>query len=228
MTPVSIDVFEWPISLHLAALASFDDPPGLLPTEVLTAEFRANKNGIAFGSMGPKPAKWKVHTFSIAEVALDVSYEWGKGSGGGSFNGVFVIKAPLQQPKGAKFSWPTQLFGTVAYTSSPSQWTLSGSGIGLTAAWMDSCRRTAPMWTHTDRNPKVSVWNISTSPIIIMSRGHPLSTSLGSWSLVYTGSPSTSTALRTAGTSLPPPSQTKIIMSSRRWVTSSPALLVTR
>ena len=134
MLPVSISASEWPKSLDLAALAGFDDPPSFLPTEVLAAEFSANKQGIAFkGSMRPKPHKGKVPTFSIAEVAVQVSYEWGKGSGG-TFNGAFTLAALLQQPKGAKFGRPTQLIGTVAYSSNPSRWTLSGTVFDLYAS----------------------------------------------------------------------------------------------
>ncbi|KAH8689866.1 hypothetical protein BGW36DRAFT_465854 [Talaromyces proteolyticus] len=134
MTPVSIEPSNWPKSLDLAALGGFEDLPDFLPTEILTAEFRANKKGIAFGgSMRPKPAKGKVPTFSIAEITLEVSYEWGNGAGG-TFNGAFSIKALLQQPKGAKYGWPTQLIGTVAYSSNPSRWTLSGTVYDLYAS----------------------------------------------------------------------------------------------
>ncbi|OXV09543.1 hypothetical protein Egran_02694, partial [Elaphomyces granulatus] len=134
MMPVSIDVSQWRKSLDLAALAGFNDAPSFLPTEVLTAEFRANKKGIAFGGvLKPKTPPGKVPTFRIAEVALQVSYEWGSGSGG-TFNGAFAIRALLQQPKGSRFGWPTQLIGTIAYSSTDARWTLSGTVYDLYAS----------------------------------------------------------------------------------------------
>jgi hypothetical protein len=134
LMPVSIDVSQWRKSLDLAALAGFNDAPSFLPTEVLTAEFRANKKGIAFGGvLKPKTPSGEVPTFRIAEVALQVSYEWGSGSSG-TFNGAFAIRALLQQPKGSRFGWPTQLIGTIAYSSTDARWALSGTVYDLYAS----------------------------------------------------------------------------------------------
>lgn len=140
LEPISIDVSNWKKSLDIAALAGFDDVPKFIPTEVLMAKLYANKNEILFtGTMRPKQRTEPVPTFSIAEVTLIVSYQWGSSTTldyapTGTFNGTFAIKALLQQPKGARFGWPTQLTGEIAYSSNPPGWVLSGTVTNLYAS----------------------------------------------------------------------------------------------
>ncbi|OTA02213.1 hypothetical protein A9Z42_0025490 [Trichoderma parareesei] len=147
MSPISIDVSKWQTTLDLAAMADIDDAPSFLPTQVTMAEFQADKSGISFtGAMQPKPQKGdKVPIFSIGEIALYVGYEWGgkkstvpskalaTAKSAGKFTGVFLIKALIQQPKGAKYGWPTQLIGQVVYTTD-NGWVLSGSIYDLYAS----------------------------------------------------------------------------------------------
>ncbi|KJK85506.1 hypothetical protein H633G_10654 [Metarhizium anisopliae BRIP 53284] len=141
--PVSIRPANWQKTLDLAALAGFEDAPSFLPTQVLVANFTADKKGISFqGSLRPKTEAGRIPTLSIGDVTLVASYEWGSKATGsaaalmaeGKFVGYFSIKALIQQPKGAKFGWPTQLIGEIAYESKNKTWTLRGSVYDLYAS----------------------------------------------------------------------------------------------
>ncbi|KAE8347698.1 hypothetical protein BDV24DRAFT_157174 [Aspergillus arachidicola] len=135
VAPITVLPTELKETLDLASLGDFGDAPDFLPTQVLQAEFIANQSGLYFtGTLVPKPPDEDsdVPLFTIAQVTLEIWYEWAQTPPllrltGPQFSGGFYVKALIPQPEGFEYVAPTQLTGAVTYESVLGTWQLRGS-----------------------------------------------------------------------------------------------------